>query len=74
METKGIGFRFFVSALILCSVAGGCAVTGQKMPPIVSVEGASRHFVVGQIVHVETGEALSFETFIDQLESMDLSL
>ena len=47
-------------------------MTGQKMPPLVSVEGASRHFVVGQIIHVETGEPLSFDQFIDQLETRDL--
>ncbi len=45
-----------------------------KMPPLASVEGISRHFVMGQIVHVETGKVLSFQEFIDQLESKDLVL
>lgn len=43
-----------------------------KMPPMASVEGASRHFFVGQVIHVETGEALPFDQFIDQLASRDL--
>ncbi len=44
----------------------------EKMPPLTSVEGVTRHFMVGQIVHIETGEPLSFERFIEQLESRDL--
>ena len=72
MESKRIGTRFFIFSLILFSVVGGCSVAGHKMPPLASVEGVSRHFVVGQIIQVETGEPLSFDRFIDQLESRDL--
>ncbi len=43
-----------------------------KMPPMASVEGVSRHFFVGQVIHVETGERLPFDQFIDQLASRDL--
>jgi uncharacterized iron-regulated protein len=72
MEPIRIGTRFFIFSLILFSVAGGCTVTGHKMPPLASVEGTSRHFVMGQIIQVETGESLSFDRFIDQLETKDL--
>ncbi len=43
-----------------------------KMPPLASVEGVSRHFFVGQVIHVETGELLPFDKFIEQLASRDL--
>jgi uncharacterized iron-regulated protein len=72
METKGIGFRFFIFVLIFSSVAGGCSVKKPQMPPLASVEGVARHFVVGQIIHMESGNLLSFEEFIDQLESNKL--
>ncbi len=47
-------------------------MTKHKMPPLASVEGVSRHFFVGQVIHVETGELLPFDQFIDKLASRDL--
>lgn len=44
----------------------------QKMYRLASVEGFSQHFVIGQIIHLETGKTLAFDEFIDQLESRDL--
>ncbi len=43
-----------------------------QMPPLASVEGETRHFGMGRIIHVETGKALSFDQLIDRLESKDL--
>lgn len=43
-----------------------------ELPPFASIEGVSRHFVIGQIVHVETGETISFPQFIEKLESKNL--
>jgi uncharacterized iron-regulated protein len=74
MEPKRIKTWFFILSLILFSVVGGCSVAGHKMPlpPLASVEGVSRHFVMGQIIQMETGESLPFDRFIDQLETKDL--
>jgi len=51
---------------------GGCAVTKPAMPPLASVEGVPGHFRMGRIIRLDTGKALSFDRFIDQLESKDL--
>jgi len=51
---------------------GGCAVTKPAMPPLASVEGIPGHFRMGRIIHLDTGEVVSFDCFIEQLESKDL--
>lgn len=43
-----------------------------EMHPLVSVEGLSGHFVIGQIVRVETGKTLLFHELIEQLGSKNL--
>jgi len=70
MKLKRSGFRNYIFLLTL--FIGGCSVMRPEMPPIVSVEGLSRHFVMGQVIHVGTGESLSFDQFIDQLKTKDL--
>ena len=53
-------------------VTAGCALTKPIMPPLASVEGVRGHFLIGRIIDLESGKALSFDRFIDQLESEDL--
>ena len=72
MEHKRIEAWFLILSLILFSIVMGCSVPRHKMPPLASVEGVTRHFFVGQIIQLETGEILSFDSFIDQLETKDL--
>ena len=59
---------FFMSSLIM----GGCALVKPRRPPLASVEGIPGHFRIGRIIHLDTGKALSFDRFIDQLGSKDL--
>jgi len=61
-----------VAFLIAFFAMGGCAVTKSRMPPLASVEGVPGHFRMGRIIHLKTGKSLSFDRFIDQLESKDL--
>jgi uncharacterized iron-regulated protein len=44
------------------------------MPPMatMSIEGVSGRFRIGQVIHVETGKAISFDELIHQLESKEL--
>ena len=63
-----LSVAFLVASLIM----GGCAVTKPRMPPLASVEGVPGHFRMGRIIHLNTGKAVSFDRFIDQLESKDL--
>jgi len=59
---------FFMAFLAM----GGCALIKPRMPPLASVEGVQGHFRIGRIIHLDTGKALSFDRFIDQLGSKDL--
>jgi len=43
-----------------------------EMPLLASVEGVPGHFIIGQIIHMDTGKAISFDQLIDQLISRDL--
>jgi uncharacterized iron-regulated protein len=58
--------------LALLVFTGGCSTMKHKMPPLANVEGVSHHFTIGQIINLKTGEALSFEQMIGQIESSDL--
>ena len=42
------------------------------MPPPVSVEGDSGHFRIGQIIHLETGKAISLDELIEKLGRKEL--
>ena len=59
---------FFMSFLAM----GGCVLIKPLMPPLASVEGVQGHFRIGRIIHLNTGKAVSFDRFIDQLGSKDL--
>jgi uncharacterized iron-regulated protein len=43
------------------------------MPPLASIEGTLQRFGIGQIIHLDTGKAISFEELIDQLGSVDVT-
>ena len=63
-----VSVAFFMASLAMC----GCALTKPAMPPLASVEGVRGHFRMGRIINLETGKALSFDRFIDQLKTKDL--
>jgi uncharacterized iron-regulated protein len=68
-EIRGyLSVAFFMASLAMC----GCALTKPAMPPLASVEDVQGHFRVGRIIHLDTGKALSFDRFIDELESKRL--
>jgi uncharacterized iron-regulated protein len=74
LEMKCSGVRSYQAVVyFMASLAmGGCALIKPAMPPLASVEGVQGHFRIGRIIHLDTGKALSFDRFIDQLESKDL--
>jgi len=57
--------------MLLALAIGGCSIKPPRLP-VAHVEGAPSPFRIGQIVHVETGKALSFETLMDKLGSSEL--
>jgi uncharacterized iron-regulated protein len=54
------------------STMGGCSIMRPEMPSLASIEGVSGHFFIGQIIHTDTGDAISFDQLIDQLGSRGL--
>ncbi|SPD75231.1 conserved exported hypothetical protein [uncultured Desulfobacterium sp.] len=58
--------------LALLAVTGGCSIMRHNMPPLAKIDGMSRHFSIGRIIKMETGETLSFEQMIARIESSDL--
>jgi uncharacterized iron-regulated protein len=71
MKTHAFLSLWFFAVIAAFLVMGACA---EKKPPIPMgpVESVSGRFRPGQIIHLETGEILSFEQLIDRLESPDL--
>ena len=70
MSIKSNSGLYFILALLV--LTGGCSVMKYKMPPLANVEGASHHFTIGRIISLKTGEGLTFEQMIGQLESVDI--
>ena len=71
MKTDAFLRLWFFAVIAAFLVLGACAEK-KSMIPVAPPEGVSGKFRPGQIVHLETGEILSFEQLIDRLGSLDL--
>jgi len=69
MNCSRVSVAFLVLSLFAYLSTSGCSMIKSTMPPFASVEGVSTRFSAGQIIHVETGKAISFDQLIDQLGS-----
>ncbi len=59
------------ASVFLCIHASGCAVIQKlKMPTVVRIKGVSEGFEIGAIVKTETGQTVSFEELMADLEGV----
>lgn len=58
--------------LITLFLITGCAGMKKHAPAMATIPGVSGHFPTGRIVDLRLGKALSFETLVDRVASMDL--
>ena len=59
------------ASVFLCLYVPGCAVIQKlKMPTVVRIKGVSGAFGMGTIVHTETGQVVSFEELMADLEDV----
>ena len=59
------------ASVFLCMYVTGCAVIQKlKMPTVLRIKGVSEGFETGTIVHTETGQVVSFEELMADLEGV----
>ena len=69
----GFAMRLIIVAVcvFLCMHASGCAVIKQlKMPTVVRIKGVTGEFEIGAIVRTETGQVVSFDELMADLEDV----
>jgi uncharacterized iron-regulated protein len=66
-----MGLSIIAASVFLCMYMSGCAVIQKlEMPTVVRIKGVSEGFETGAIVQTETGQVVSFEELMADLEGV----
>ncbi|MBW1818567.1 MAG: ChaN family lipoprotein [Deltaproteobacteria bacterium] len=72
MNTNRSRLALCLTLLGSICVLGACSGMKPAHPPLATVDGRNGHFGMGRIIRLDTGEAVSFEALIAQLNSKEV--